>query len=282
MDIGTAKPDARLRAGLPHHLIDIGDPSYQFNVGEFVKSAESLVAEITARGRIPLVCGGTAFYITSFLYGLPESPVGDPAARARLKEVGRTEGREALARMLRDRDPEAADRIPAGDTYRITRALEVLEATGESVYSFRWPRIPRQDFRFLLLGLQRDREELYQRIEARVDRMFSAGLVGEVKQLLGMGYGPGDPGMKGIGYREILATRLGCGTLAGARELIKRNSRRYAKRQLTFFRSVKDVRWFAPRDVSAMRAAVEDFLSHVPPQSASETQKEIRRESWVP
>ncbi len=261
MDIGTAKPDRLLRERLPHHLIDAVEPSYQFNVGEFVKSAEAIAAEIRARGRLPLVCGGTAFYITSFLYGLPESPVADPAARARLKELARTWGPQTLARLLRERDPGAADRIPPGDTYRITRALEVLETTGESIFSFRWPRTPRRDFRFLLLGLQRDREELYQRIEARVDGMFSAGLVEEVKHLLAMGYGPGDPGMRGIGYREILATRLGCLTLEGARRLIKRNSRRYAKRQLTFFHSVEDVRWFGPSDVPRIRAAVEEFLA---------------------
>ncbi len=261
MDIGTAKPDRLLRERLPQHLIDIVEPSHQFNAGEFVKSAEALVPEIRARGRVPLVCGGTAFYITSFVYGLPESPGGDSAARARLKELARTEGREALARMLRERDPNAADRIPAGDTYRVTRALEVLEATGESVFAFRWPRAPRRDFRFLLLGLQRDRDELYRRIDARVEAMWSAGLVEEVKHLLSVGYGPKDPGMRGIGYREILATRLGCQTLIGARELIKRNSRRYAKRQLTFFRSVRDVHWFGPDEVSRMLALIEEFLA---------------------
>jgi tRNA dimethylallyltransferase len=261
MDVGTAKPHGDLLGGLPHHLVDIVEPSYQFNAGEFVMTAETLARQIWARGRVPVVCGGTAFYITSFLYGLPESPKGDPQARARLKELARVEGRDALVRLLRERDPGAAEKIPAGDTYRITRALEVLESTGESVFSFRWPRALRTDFRFLLLGLQRDREELYRRIEERVDRMFSEGLVEEVKELLSMGFGPADPGMRGIGYREILATRSGCQTLAGARSLIKRNSRRYAKRQITFFRSVTGVRWFEPSEAPRMRQAIEEFLA---------------------
>ena len=264
MDIGTAKPAPELLRRLPHHLIDVAEPSHQFNAGEFVKASEALAAQIRQRGRVPLVCGGTAFYITSFLYGLPESPPGDPAARARLRELARVEGSDALARLLREKDPVAADRIPAGDTYRITRALEVLESTGESVYSFRWPRTLRDDFQFLILGLQRDREELYRRIEERVERMFSAGLLGEVKKLLAMGYGASDPGMRGIGYREILSMRSGCETLAGVRELIKRNSRRYAKRQLTFFRSVHGVRWFHPADAPLMRATIESFLAQSP------------------
>jgi len=260
MDVGTAKPGRELRERLPHHLVDIVEPSSQFNAGEFVTRAEDLVRQIGARGRIPVVCGGTAFYITSFLYGLPASPRGDPSARARLKELARREGREALARLLREKDPVAAARIPAADTYRITRALEVLETTGESVYSFAWPRSPRNDYRFLLLGLHRKREVLYSRIEARVDAMFSEGLLAEVKKLLALGYGPADPGMRGIGYREILSLRSGCATLADARDLIKRNSRRYAKRQLTFFRSVQGVTWLDPGQTTLLQAAINEFL----------------------
>jgi tRNA dimethylallyltransferase len=261
MDIGTAKPGRDALESPPHHLIDVVEPSHQFNAGEFVKAAQELVSQIHERGRIPVVCGGTAFYITSFLYGMPESPTGDSGMRTRLRELARVEGRSALVRMLRERDPDAADRIPAADTYRIIRALEVFESTGKSVFSFQWPRTPRRDLRFLILGLQRDRGELYRRIEQRVDRMFSQGLVEETKKLLSLGYGPADPGLRGIGYREILHTRSGCETLEDARELIKRNSRRYAKRQLTFFRSVEGAVWFNPSEVPRMRAAIEEFLA---------------------
>jgi len=261
MDIGTAKPGRELRERLPHHLIDVVPPSHQFNAGEFVKAAERLVAQISALGRVPVVCGGTAFYITSLLHGLPESPKGNRETRIRLKEMARTQGHDAMVRLLRERDPEAAERIHPGDTYRIMRALEVLESSGESVFSFRWPQTLRKDFQFLLLGLHRSRDELYKRIDRRVEEMFSKGLVDEVKTLLSLGYGPEDPGMKGIGYREILATRSGCQTLADARSLIKRNSRRYAKRQLTFFRSVEGVRWFDPDEIPRMSHAIEEFVA---------------------
>jgi tRNA dimethylallyltransferase len=210
MDIGTAKPPAELRRALPHHLIDVVDPSSQFNAGEFVKSAQDLAACITRRGRIPVVSGGTAFYITSLLYGLPESPPSDPEARSKIRQVARGMEAGALHRMLKERDPQAAARIQPNDVYRISRALEILEQTGQSLFSFRWPRTLREDFRFLLIGLDRDRTDLYDRIDRRVDGMFADGLVGEVKNLLAMGYTAADPGLRGIGYREILSMRAGC------------------------------------------------------------------------
>ena len=261
MDIGTAKPSAGERAKLPHHLVDIVEPSRQFNAGEFVKSAEALIPEIQARGRIPVVSGGTAFYIRSFLYGLPESPPGSPEARERLRERERTEGQHALYDELCRRDPDAARRIQPNDRYRTTRALEILETTGKSVFSFHWPSQLRQDLRLLVLGLDRQREDLYARIEARVGRMFEAGLAAEVKRLLSMGYGPDDPGMRGIGYREFLEMRLGCMTLADVREAIVRDSRRYAKRQLTFFRALQGVEWLHPDDLDGIRARVSAFLA---------------------
>lgn len=265
MDIGTAKPPAELRRALPHHLIDVVDPSSQFNAGEFVKSAQNLAACIAQRGKVPVVSGGTAFYITSFLYGLPESPPSDPETRARIRAMARELELGALHGVLKERDPEAAARIQPNDVYRISRALEVLESTGESLFSFRWPRTLREDFRFLLIGLDRDREELFDRIDRRVDSMFAAGLLDEVKGLLAMGYTAVDPGMRGIGYREILSMRTGCETLAGTRDLIKRNSRRYAKRQLTFFRAVAGVRWFHPREREAIRDALDRFVGSAAP-----------------
>ncbi len=265
MDVGTAKPSAEMRTALPHHLIDVVEPSCQFNAGLFVKRTEELVDEIRRRGRIPLVSGGTAFYITSFLYGLPESPPSDAGIREELQERAKRGGREALYDLLVKRDPQAAARIHPGDVYRITRALEVLESTGNSVFSYRWPRTLRADLDFLVIGLDREREELYARIDQRVDIMFSNGLVEEVKSLLERGFGPADPGMRGIGYREILSTRSGCLTLGGARELIKRNSRRYAKRQLTFFRTVPGVQWFHPRQAAEIKDLIGEFVLRAEP-----------------
>jgi tRNA dimethylallyltransferase len=264
MDIGTAKPTPAERAQLTHHLVDIVEPSSQFNAGQFVKAAEALVPEIGGRGRFPVVSGGTAFYIRSFLYGLPEAPPGSPEARERLRERERREGRGALYGELCRRDPLAASRIQPNDGYRILRALEIIETSGRSVFSFRWPATLRQDYRFLLIGLDREREELYRRIDERVGRMFDAGLLSEVKRLIAMGYGPSDPGMKGIGYREFLEMQRGCATLAEVREAIARDSRRYAKRQLTFFRAIAGVQWVHPDDRESLRARIGAFMGCAP------------------
>ncbi len=234
MDIGTAKPSAGARARLPHHLIDVVDPREQYNAGRFVKDAEALVAAVAGRGRTPVVSGGTAFYLTSLMYGLPASPPVDQETRERLRAQLDREGQPALYRRLQDRDPGAALRIQPNDRYRTLRALEVMEATDRSLFSFAWPRTLRTDMRFLLLGIQREREELYARIERRVDAMFRQGLVHEVRDLLERGYAPSDPGMRGIGYRQVLAMRDGCETLPMVRERIAGDTRRYAKRQLTF------------------------------------------------
>jgi tRNA dimethylallyltransferase len=261
MEVGTAKPSPEDRARVIHHLVDVADPSEQFNAGRFVLEAEALIRQIRDRGRIPVVSGGTAFYITSLLYGLPEAPAVDPSIRERLRGVEQEQGREALYGMLQERDPQAAQRIQRNDRYRTMRALEVLEATGRSLFSFEWPRVPRSDMHFLLIGLERPREEVYRRIDERVTAMFRAGLVDEVKRLLAMGYGPADPGMRGIGYRQLLDMRSGCETLDGTRERIARETRRYAKRQLTFFRAVPGVEWMSPVAAMAIRERMDAFMA---------------------
>jgi tRNA dimethylallyltransferase len=269
MDIGTAKPSLEARARLPHHMIDVADPPEQFNAGRFVKAAETLALQIRERGRVPVVAGGTAFYITSFLYGLPEAPPADGATRDMLRAQEAKNGIGELYKRLVSRDPDGAARIQPNDSYRIIRALEVLESTGRSLFSYRWPRTPRADFRFLVIGLERERDELYHRIDARVKAMFAQGLVAEVTTLLAMGFGPGDPGMRGIGYRELLAMRTGCQTFTDVRELIARNSRRYAKRQLTFFRAVADVCWLGADRPAAVREKIESFIAESVPRSAA-------------
>ena len=261
MQIGTAKPAPRERARIPHHLVDVVEPTEQFNAGRFVTEAERLIPEISQRGRIPVVAGGTAFYVTNLLYGLPEAPPVDEAVRERLRRMERDEGRAALYRALSQSDPEAAARIQPNDRYRVMRALEVFQATGRSLFSYRWPRVPRTDMQFLIVGLDRPRADLYARIDRRVDQMFDAGLLAEVTALLGRGLRPTDPGMRGIGYREILEMRRGCETIAGVRRRIAQATRRYAKRQLTFFRSVPGVCWMSPDDRDAIRARLESFAA---------------------
>lgn len=262
MDIGTAKPSKEEREQIPHHLIDILNPDRQYNVGKFVHLADKLVPEITARNRIPVVSGGTAFYFVNFIYGLPETPPGDPIIRKKLKQECDERGPEALFQELAAADPESAGRIGEKDTYRIIRALEVLRQTGRPLSRFKTGFKKREGYNFLTIGLQRSREELYRRIDRRVDDMMKAGLKEEVVRLLGLGYTAADPGMRGIGYREFMQMRAdGCITLGDAAERIKQSSRKYAKRQIAFFKKICDVNWFHPEDFHGIGNRINRFLS---------------------
>ncbi len=254
LDIGTAKPDSSILEKIPHHLIDIAEPAELFGAGDFVEQADSAVEDIASRGKIPLLSGGTAFYFRNFMYGLPEVPKSDPAVREELMRELAFRGLESLFSELARKDPARASRLHPNDKARILRALEVFRSTGKSQTEFSVSRSPRPAYRFLSLGLRREREELYGRINERVDMMFAAGLEDEVAGLRKAGIKGEDPGMKGIGYREFFTDP------GRARELIKRNSRRYAKRQITFFSSLPDVRWIHPEQKSEVQNAVKDFL----------------------
>jgi tRNA dimethylallyltransferase len=267
MDIGTAKPSRELRARLPHHLIDIRDPREQFNAGQFVRLADRAIGDIWNRGALPVVSGGTGFYLKTLVSGLPEAPPSDPALRRALKDELEQRGAAALAAELGEGDPQSAGRIHPNDTYRLLRALEVLRLSGRplSAYS-RWGAAPaeagRPACRFLLVGLSRSREDLYRGIDQRCARMFREGLPAEVRGLYDAGYRPGDPGLKAIGYREFFVEdepgqfRLSA-DLPGVEALVARNSRRYAKRQLTFFASLPGVRWIPPGEDGAGRLRME-------------------------
>jgi len=261
LDIGTAKPGMDLCALLPHHLVDFLDPDTQYNAGEFVKAADRLVAEISARGRTPVISGGTPFYLRNFIYGLPGTPPGDPGAREQIASEIEAEGTASAYRRLLAVDPEAARRISPGDTYRISRALEVYLSTGKKLSSFPVSSARRKTFDMLLLGLARPREELNRRIELRVNAMFGLGLVSEVASLIGKGYGEHSPGMQGIGYREFLQMRsAGCLTVSDVKESIIGNTRRYAKRQMAFFKRFPETFWFHPGQAADVRARILGFL----------------------
>lgn len=270
LDVGAAKPTRAERARFRHHLIDVADPAEQFDAGRFVRHAEQALADTAARGRRALIVGGCAYYLRSLVCGLPDAPRGDPAIRADLTRRLRVDGREALRRELESADPESARRIHANDTYRIVRALEVLAAAGRPLSSFRVPDRPADPGRFRLIGLQRPRDELARRIDARVEEMRAAGLAEEVRELLARGYPPSCPGLRGIGYRE-LAAAIGAGAAGAASEpvwdAIKRNTRRYAKRQMTFFRSLPGVRWIAADDRETLRALIDGSAAHRPVDS---------------
>ncbi len=258
MDIGTAKPDQKLKERLPHHLLDIQDPDTQFNVGDFLRHGDKLAVELSSRAVLPVLSGGTAYYLKTFKEGLPATPPSSPAIRAEIEELLEKKGAEHIFNELKRLDPLSAERIHPNDLYRIKRALEVYYLSGKPLSSF--PRKGRDNthenskrpkYRFLSIGLIRPRPELYVRIEQRVEAMFNAGLVKDFLALLKAGYKASDPGLQAIGYKEffsILGNDIDIDkakkalddkeTLTAVASLISRNTRRYAKRQETFFRQI--------------------------------------------
>ena len=266
LNIGTAKPDRETLRKLPHHLIDIHDFTHSFNVGEFSHRADTAVRDILSRGFLPVISGGTAYYMRSWLLGLPESPPADPAVRRAVNRRWTGENDNALRRELERVDPASAGRIGGRDRYRMLRALEIYEQTGRPLSDFPPPVAIRRDYQVLSLGLRRNRDDLCRRIERRVDSMLHAGLAREVARLRAAGARLEDPGMKGIGYREWFGTPENPDPpFREVRETIIRNTRRYAKRQMTFFSSLPDVRWLdltPDVDSSALFGKIlRDFLA---------------------
>jgi tRNA dimethylallyltransferase len=246
-----------------HELIDIRDPSEAFSVGDFVRLADEACERITAEGALPVLSGGTAYYIKAFLYGSPPAPPADAAVRAALQEELAERGPAALRAELARVDPKSAARLAPADLYRITRALEVYRCSGRPLSSFTPPTEPRPRWNPLVVGLDRPRAELYARIDARVEAMLAAGLADEVQALRAAGFSPGDPGLRAIGYAEFLAAtpdQHGNLPLESIAADIKMHTRRYAKRQLTFMRSLPDVHWFSADDYEALFELVAGWL----------------------
>lgn len=257
LDIGSAKPEPWYLEKLPHHLIDVLNPHEQFSAGDFVVQAERLIPEIYSRGKIPVISGGTAFYFKNFLYGLPDIPGIDKQFRDDLNRELAERGLPYLYQELCLCDPLSSERLNCNDSSRIVRALEVYRATGRTLSSYKLPDEMRDDYPLTIIGLERERDELYSRINRRVDIMFDQGLVGEMKKLIDEGVSCDDPSMRGIGYSEFfdMANR-GCMTFAELKDQIKQNSRRYAKRQITFFKSLRGVKWFSPLKIEGIKRAV--------------------------
>jgi tRNA dimethylallyltransferase len=264
LDIGSAKPTPEEQSLVPHHLIDIRNPSQTFDVGDFVCEASVAAASIRDRGRVPVLSGGTAFYFQNYLLGLPQTPPSTPAARETSRLKWEAEGEEEFRRSLAVVDPASAARIQIHDSYRLQRAWEVWIQSGRPLSSFGRTGAPAGAC--FLAGLDRPREELYDRIEARVDAMLAQGLEAEVRRLVSDGFGPQSPGMRGIGYAEWFPFVVtGEGTRDEVRDRIVLNSRRYAKRQLTFFRSLPGVVWYDPDDPERLLADLREWsLTNVP------------------
>lgn len=263
LDIGTAKPTAEERALVPHHLIDVADPWEDFSAARFVEAAEEAIASIRGRGRIPLLVGGTGLYLRSLLRGIVEAPPKDEALRKTLEGRVEAEGPQALHAELVQVDPETAARLAPADKVRIVRALEVFLLTGEpiSLHHRRHEEASRiARHRSLVLGITPPREELYRRVELRAVKMFDEGLVEETVRLAS------DPANrprleKIMGYREALKLAEGLITREEALEATRLEQRRYAKRQLTWFRAMPELEWLPwPPDPDAVAEKIRQGL----------------------
>ena len=245
MDIGSAKAMPEEMQGVPHHLIDVLEPTEDFNVVRFQSMAKAAMEDIYARGRIPILVGGTGFYIQSILYDIDFTEnEADTSYRHELEHLAREQGNETLYRMLKEADPEAAANLHPNNIKRIIRALEYHRLTGQKISEHnqkqRQKISPYEAYYFVLTM---DRARLYQRIDLRVDLMLEQGLVEEVKKLKEMGLTKNDVSMQGLGYKEILAYLEGTMTLEEAIYVIKRDTRHFAKRQLTWFRREPEAIW---------------------------------------
>jgi tRNA dimethylallyltransferase len=244
MDIGTAKPDESLCREIPHHLINLVEPDEQYNVADFVTAADKCCEEIYGKNKIPVVCGGTGFYIRCFLYGLPKTPESNEQIRENIKQRLESEGKEALYTELQLIDPESAAVISQNDAYRICRALEVYYTTGKTRSSYRLENQLREKYDFTFIVLEPPRALLYERIRERVEKMFEAGLEAEVKTLVSKGYDKNSPGMKAIGYSEWFTDDgqidgdKNAADKTAVKEAIIHHSCKYAKKQFTYIKDI--------------------------------------------
>ena len=245
MDVGTAKPTAQEMEGIAHHLLDVAEPGEDFSVGRYVKLADAAIADIHSRGKTAIVCGGTGLYMDSLVKGQTFAAPSRPAQREYVEHVAEEKGIEYVYEMLKDADPETAEKLHLSDRKRILRALEVFLITGQPL-SWHNARSKEQPPKYApaWIGLNfRDRNQLYARIDRRVDEMMENGLEAEVRGLLARGIDPKTTAMQAIGYKEMAAALRGECTVEQAVEEIKQSSRRYAKRQLTWFRRNEQIHW---------------------------------------
>ncbi|OGQ87186.1 MAG: tRNA (adenosine(37)-N6)-dimethylallyltransferase MiaA [Deltaproteobacteria bacterium RIFOXYD12_FULL_56_24] len=262
MDIGTAKATAEERARVPHHLLDVVDPDEEYHVGRYVADATEACRRIIARGKRPLVVGGTGLYLKGLLEGLFEIPAVPEKVRASLQQRLAEEGRALLFAELEQCDPESASRIHTNDTHRLLRALEIFQATGLSWSEhLRAQKVRPALSKALQIGLLCEREALYERINLRVEQMVAEGLLGEVQKLLALGYEPGLKAMQSIGYRHMLQFLQGHWDWDETLFLLARDTRRYAKRQMTWFGSDPNIRWFAPSEPAKIFACIDGFFT---------------------
>lgn len=252
LNIGTAKPTAAERGGIKHHMIDVVDADKDFSVSDYEAGAIPIVEELLSVGKVPVICGGTGFYINSIIY---KNSYGNAAAntevRAKYSELLEKNGKEYLYNLLKEVDAESAAKLHINDVKRVVRALEIYETTGNKKSSQHDEAMPRYDH--LAVAIDYPRDMLYERIDCRVDMMFNAGLVEEVKNLLSCGLSETARCLQAIGYKEVVECLKNGNNESTMRDIIKMNTRHYAKRQLTFFKKFKNLVWLKPECATAAK-----------------------------
>lgn len=265
LDIGSAKVTPEEMQGIPHHLIDVLDPHAEFDITEFVRLAKKAMDSIYSRGKIPVICGGTGFYIQGLLYDIDFSEEdSDNSIRDEYNAFADANGNEALHELLKDIDLESYESIPANNRRRVIRALEYYKLHNAKISEHnKLMRQKKSNYNFCYFVLNDDRAKLYDRINKRVDIMINNGLLDEVKGLKELGLTSDNMSMKGIGYAESLAYLNGECTLEEAVEAIKQNSRHYAKRQLTWFRRERDVTWLDRSELKSDEQILQVMLQQL-------------------
>ena len=244
MDIGTAKATKEEQKEVPHHMLDFVDPNTDYSVADFVEGARKCIEDISKRGRLPILCGGTGLYIDSIINNLEFSEEKrDDEYREYLQKMAEENGNEAVHKLLEEADPIEAKKVHYNNVKRVIRALEICKTTGMTKTEADKLAIKESLYNAEIFGMAMDRERLYERINRRVDMMMEEGLLDEVKRLLAMGIRRNSTAMQAIGYKEILEYLDGECDLASAVDKIKQESRRYAKRQMTWFRRNKSIKW---------------------------------------
>ncbi len=269
MDVGTDKPPVAARQGIAHHLIDLVDPDEPFNAGLFQRHATQLIEGLHQRRRLPLVVGGTGLYVRILLQGLCDAPPSDPGVRAQFCEEAREQGPSHMYERLASVDPVTAAKLHPGDISKIIRALEVLHLSGVPMSSFQAGHgFTERPFSALVIGLNRERTDLYRRIEERIDWQLANGLLEETRDLLARGYRRDALAMTGLGYRHVAAHLAGEYDWAEMVRLFKRDTRRFAKRQMTWFRRESEATWLMLEEGESLEETVaramrliESFLS---------------------
>lgn len=257
-DIGTGKVTREEMQNIPHHMLDILEPNESYSVALYVKNVRKLVKEITARKKLPVIVGGTGLFIRALLEGFNFGDAESPEIRKFYTEYLKAHGNKKLHNLLAKKDSDAAKNIHPNKTRAVIRALEIIDSSQKK---FSELVDNEQNFDHLLIGLNDDREVLYQRINTRVDKMFEDGLIDEVSGLKSAGAKDDSQAMRGIGYKEVIGMLSGEYDPDRAKELVKQHARNYAKRQLTWLRKMKGIEWFTPVDLGLIINRIQEFLS---------------------